>query len=576
MLGEVEAAWKRPVARGASPIRDRVSLSAGLREQLEAVTLPRVHFDGVPLSQALEALSRSSEDPGGIPGGLNIVLLSPDGRDPRLHLTLRHLSFLRILDFITESVGYEYDIQADAVVVRRGSGDGTRLETEFFPLSRSTMIRLTGFGKSIRPSMSEDPFAPPSGSEPDPGEEWALRQFLQRAGIPFDSVPGANLALADGQLIVTQTPRNLDKVRNLLRRYSEVKQVEIETRFLEVQEGDLEELGLNWILQGRRGPHAAAARTQNRALADPFTVSPGGNRIEISRPPAIDPEGRPLGSGSLSIPQGAPVLPNHIDLAAGAVHPSAALSGVFGSLDVDLIVRALARRQGNDLLSAPKITVLSGKTAQIVVAQEMRYPQSFSDISAQVGRGDSNAGSAGVAITAGTPQNFAVRNVGVEMEVTPTVEDDNAISLVLEPRVTEFEGYVEHGGTSVAIAAGTTVTVPSGFYQPVFSVRRIRTEVTIWDGATVVMGGLTREHAVKVEDRVPVLSQIPVLGRLFRSKGESTQKRNLLIFVTANLISPGGSLARQQVGPIEPGGIYQHSTHVAPSGSLPREGLDQD
>ena len=82
-------------------------------------------------------------------------------------------------------------------------------------------------------------------------EEEALKSFLQRAGVPFDRVPNANLALSDGQLIVTNTTRNLEKVRNILRRYSEVKQVEIEAKFLEVRQGDLEELGVKWAITNR-------------------------------------------------------------------------------------------------------------------------------------------------------------------------------------------------------------------------------------------------------------------------------------------------------------------------------------
>lgn len=83
--------------------------------------------------------------------------------------------------------------------------------------------------------------------------------------------------------------------------------------------------------------------------------------------------------------------------------------------------------------------------------------------------------------------------------------------------------------------------MPPGFFQPIFSVREVSTRVTIWDGATIVMGGLTREEVKKVEDKVPILGDIPLLGRLFRSKGESSQKRNLIIFVTANLVNPGGA-----------------------------------
>jgi general secretion pathway protein D len=176
-----------------------------------------------------------------------------------------------------------------------------------------------------------------------------------------------------------------------------------------------------------------------------------------------------------------------------------------------------------------------------------------------------------VTITAGTPSDFTTRNVGVELSVTPTVEeDDYSISLELNPRVTEFEGYVEYGGTSVAVSQGTTVTVPSGFYQPVFSSREINTRVTVWDGATLVMGGLTREEVRRVNDKVPVLGDIPFIGRAFQSKGEASEKRNLLVFVTANLVSPGGSLKKQRLKGVEPSSLFQNPTVVTPGGSESR------
>lgn len=154
--------------------------------------------------------------------------------------------------------------------------------------------------------------------------------------------------------------------------------------------------------------------------------------------------------------------------------------------------------------------------------------------------GSSSRDSAGVTITAGTPSDFETRNIGVEMTVTPVVEENNCISLQLRPKVTEFEGFVEYGGRSIAIQGNTTVDVPPGFYQPIFSTREIQTEVTIYNGATVVMGGLTREEIREVHDKVPFLGDIPLFGKLFRSKGKTSQKKNLLIFVTANILSPGG------------------------------------
>lgn len=599
MLREVRQGWRRPEIFDREFTSRHEIRGGGLRDVLGSIVLPRASFSGVPLSRVVDTLSELSleHDPDG--KGVNIVLIDPTGTDPEVNLTLRNLSLLRILDFTVESVGYEYDVRADAVVVRQGQGTGRRLETEFFPISRSTIIRLTGVGSGAGRTEAEaaDPFAPPDTrpiSEAGPvqsEEERSLKNFLQRAGVPFETIEGANLALADAQLIVTQTSRNMEKVRNILRRYTEVKQVEIEARFLEVRQGQLDELGFDWDLRlggtpqfdpetgnpiiGADGRHAQLydqrySTSPVRTLSDAFGVSQVESALGVKSPPTVDAEGNAVPGLDLNQPVLAPSIPNTIDLGAGA-GALATIGGVIGSGQVDLIIRALQRRTGNDLMSAPKVTVLSGKTAEITVAQELRYPESYGDIEAQVGRGDSSgSGSAGVAITAGTPQHFSVRNVGVEMEVTPTVEESDSISLLLEPRVTEFEGFVEYGGTSVAIASNTTVTVPSGFFQPIFSVRRVRTEVTIWDGATVVMGGLTREQAVSVSDRVPILGDIPLLGRLFRSEGESSEKRNLLIFVTANLISPGGSPQRQAFRTVAPGSLFQNPTLVTPSGSVER------
>ncbi len=594
LLTEVARAWQRPRVFDRTTAEPAAPEDHDLRDRLTRIAIPHVSFADVSLSHVIDTLSLLSEeyDPEGM--GINMVLIAPDDSDPGVTITLRRLTLDRVLDFIVESVGFEYEAQSDVVVVRRGAGERTRLETDFFPITRSTIIRLTGagaIGDSIAPPA--DPFAPepaqPKQSIASSEEETAMKNFLQRAGVPFDTVPGANLALADGQIIVTQSARNMERVRNILRRYSEVKQVEIESRFLEVQQSELEELGFQWIVGAGGRPildedglpitrpdgrperyHRGRFQTDHRSLEDTFGAETHTGSLEITGPPG---EVGPL--GRVTMPISAPAIPRTLPLGTGA-EDLGGIMGILGGADIELLFRALSRKQGSDLMSAPRITVLSGKTAQIVVAQEMRYPRNFTDMQAQVGRGDSGAGSAGVAITSGTPLDFTVRNVGVEMEVTPTVEDDNAISLLLEPQVTEFEGFVDYGGPSVAIASNRTVTVPSGFFQPIFSVRRIRTEVTIWDGATVVMGGLTREQAVSVQDKVPVLGDIPLLGRIFRSEGESSQKRNLLIFVTANLVSPGGSPMRQQFRTVEPGSLYQYPTMVTPGGAVPRSVSDED
>ncbi len=537
LIDDVDQAWRRPAINGETAQGPaEATTSSPLSTKLDAIVLPSVNFSGMELSRVVNTLSLVSQEfdhTGQEPKGVNLVLVDQAGTNPIVNLTLRNLSLKRVLDFITDAVGYQYEVQADAVVVRPG-GVQAALDTRFFPVSRSTVLRMTGKAAT----QSSGTTAPPANVD---SEGQAIRAFLQLAGVNFESVPGSSLAFDGSQLIATQTPRNLERIRNILLRYHEVRQVEIEAKFMEVQQGALEELGVQWNLATKATQHSgsqAAYTTGNgvtRTLADAFRNATTAQQISIAG------DGQP--PGGLNLPASAPSIPGGVLLASSAA-PLASITGIIGEFDVNAIVRALAQKSGTELLSAPKLTVLSGNQATITVAQELRYPQSYGQIQSQVGTGSlSGGGSAGVSITSGTPQDFTTRNVGVELRVTPTVEEDvHSISLDLNPKVTEFEGFVEYGGPSIAISGGTTVTVPPGFYQPIFAVREVTTKVTIWDGATLIMGGLTREDVKKINDKIPVLGSVPIIGRLFRSKGESTQKRNLLIFVTANLVNPGGSL----------------------------------
>lgn len=596
LLNEVARAWQRPgvtqepaagatVADGPSP----------LWEKLNQIILPSVNFNGLELHRVVNTLSTVSEEfdrTGTDPKGVNVVLVDPSNANPPVSISLRNLSLKRVLDFITDSVGYQYEVQADAVVIRPG-GELTSLDTQFFPVSRSTVLRMTGRGSQG------------SGSDPQAGgaaggaaaqtiesEGKLIQNFLQLAGVSFEGVDGSTLAFDGSQLIVTQTGRNLERIRNILARYSEVRQVEIEAKFMEVQDGALEELGINWNIGKKSTQHSGASVTNyatgNRSLAGTFSNAVATTQGLISRPesPGVfrDNNGNgvfdagdtmmsePTTGINLPIINNAPSIPGTNNLGVGA-NPLATITGILGEFNVNAVIRALSQRSGTELLSAPKLTVLSGNPATITVAQELRYPQSYGQVQSQVGTGNaSGGGSAGVTITAGTPQEFTTRNVGVELRVTPTVEeDDYSISLDLNPKVTEFEGFVEYGGQSVAVSGSTTVTVPSGFYQPIFAIREVTTKVTIWDGATLVMGGLTREDTRKTNDKVPVVGNLPVLGRLFRSSGESAQKRNLLIFVTANLVSPGGSLKKQGVPGAPANSLYQNPTIVTPAGAAGRK-----
>jgi len=307
---------------------------------------------------------------------------------------------------------------------------------------------------------------------------------------------------------------------------------------------------------------------------------------------------------SMNIANPLPNLPGKISIGAGVnplfrSNPSAEMGAdgtmILSSSQATLLVNALKRKQGTDLLSAPRVTVMDGQNAVITVAQEFIYPTQCEPAPAPTvgggggGGGDGAAGLGGaIQIQSAIPQFETVapddeqpgfREVGVVLDVTPTIEKYNSINLELKPKVTEFDGFIEYGGNSAMIGtsqvgAPPMIIQPSVILMPIFSVRKVSTRVTIFDGATVIIGGLTREEVKTVNDKIPVLGNIPLLGRLFQSNAESYQKRNLLIFVSASIVSRGGSPVREVIQNISPQSIFKDPVIMTPTGTIRRTSKD--
>ena len=260
---------------------------------------------------------------------------------------------------------------------------------------------------------------------------------------------------------------------------------------------------------------------------------------------------------SMNLANPLPNLPGKISIGAGVSplltsNPSAQIgadgSMILSSSQATLLVNALKRKQGTDLLSAPRVTVMDGQNAVITIAQEFIYPVDYeaATISGTPGGGGDDNQGGGTSVIAIAPisqplkpllpmmSNQAFAKLGL-LDVTPTIEKYNSINLELKPKVTEFDGFIEYGGNSAMIGNSQVgsppmIIQPSGYLMPIFPSEKYQ-RVTIFDGATVIIGGLTREEVKTVNDKIPVLGNIPLLGRLFQSNAESYQKRNLLIFV---------------------------------------------
>ena len=138
--------------------------------------------------------------------------------------------------------------------------------------------------------------------------------------------------------------------------------------------------------------------------------------------------------------------------------------------------------------------------------------------------------------------------VGPTLDVIPYVSADGfTIQMTIIPTIIEFLGYDDPGQfvpqaqSASSGQGGVAIPIKAQLPLPHFRVRQITTSAIVWDGQTVVLGGLISENVTKVKDKVPILGDLPVFGRLFRSESSSSQKKNLMIFVTPIIIDPAGN-----------------------------------
>jgi len=170
-----------------------------------------------------------------------------------------------------------------------------------------------------------------------------------------------------------------------------------------------------------------------------------------------------------------------------------------------------------------------------------------------------------------------ILETGPILDVVPYVLSDGyTINLTLIPSLTEFGGYVNP--PSVANVTGGLNVVQLPTVLPVFTVRQVITTVNVWDGQTAVLGGLISSQTQTEKDKVPVIGDLPILGRLFQSQTKSAVKKNLMIFVTATIVDPAGNRVHsddelpfaQSAVPPQPPGTGQ-ATETSKTVALPAQ-----
>ncbi|KJG13295.1 type II secretion system secretin GspD [Photobacterium iliopiscarium] len=273
-------------------------------------------------------------------------------------------------------------------------------------------------------------------------------------------------------------------------------QVHIEAMIVEVQEGDGVNLGVQWgsedggVIQfGNSGAPIGGLLSAQEQGKDKVTTQ---NRTD---------------------PNTGEQLPPIVTTETGDLAPMAAfLGGVKGAAaaialgDWTALVTAVQSNRNVNVLSTPNITVLDNQEANLSVGQEVPVTTG-----SQTGSNNDN------------PFTTVERkDVGIQLKVTPQINEGDSVQMKIEQVVSQ-------------------VADANGAVDIRFDKRELSTSVLVKDGNMIALGGLMQEKTLESEQKVPILGDIPVLGALFRSTNNQTEKTNLMIFIRPTILRDGMS-----------------------------------
>ena len=421
LLWMVDESWERPVHRfqGGRSTTTEAQARIGVRgteatmAKLNRIIIPRIDLRDATVREAVEFLKQrsreldSSTDDPQEKRGVNIflklagpaVMPVPDmsaappiegatalppvsgGADTKVTLSLTNVPLIEALRYLTELAGLKYKIEPYAVSIVPITENTTDLLTKkyrvppgFIPTSASTGTDIIPAPGTTRSEVTETRI----------GSRTNALDYLQSQGVSFPSGAFAQYVPASSELIVRNTPDAIDLIDSLVDAAVGVQptQVEIESKFLEITQNNLKELGFDWLLgplQIKPGTFAAGGTQGFGTNINPtspnaanFPFASGGTPI------GQNPVTGGLRSGFGSGPNAA-ITANSIDSllippASGAAPGIFGIAGIFTNPQFQVVIRALNQKKGVDLMSAPKVTTKSGRKAIVRVAREFPYP----------------------------------------------------------------------------------------------------------------------------------------------------------------------------------------------------------
>ena len=527
-LTEVEWKWNEAVLPEDSSISEEVPREmtgnrSTLYDKLQKIMIDKILFETTDIQSILARLAALSKE--NDPEGVGVSIIPPPDiavRSRKIpYLELEKVPLMEVLKYVCELAGLKYKIEDRAVLV--GTEGIDDMEHGFFQVRNSLINRIaaevgpkeekeeekTGGIKDRVDTFTDEGAFDEASTElksvaavtPE-----MLKQFFNDRGISFED-PNSSIAFdtKTNKLIVKNTPDNLRRMDALLKEIDiQTPLVLIEAKILEISMNAVEELGFDWTLTYLN------TNTNQRFT---FGNLPVSNLY------------RPSSEANNKLINNMNILPNF---------------GSDNQFNLFLSVRAIDRTDRAEVISSPRLLTTSGQEASLNVDQQRYFPDSWDDPEVTIINGTSYTYNPPV-------PDFEEQAVGTIFKVTPTVSPNNYTIIVkMNTDISKMTGWSNYdysiiiGGLMNSPADTTIGNVTPKMKMPEFSRRVVDTSVKIYDGETVVIGGILEDMASKKDDKWPFLGDVPMLGRLFTDSFSKSQKTNLLIFVTSRLMKGNG------------------------------------
>ncbi|MBU8902193.1 MAG: hypothetical protein KOO69_05605 [Victivallales bacterium] len=507
----------------SKPMKKYMTVSK-IRQKLKSIIIPRLDFEDITVATAVRHLREQSKqlDPEGV--GINIFLrlkapkikdsaledntaaeggdevaVAADGGEEEeedeedeeeeedgettgggqsvVDLVLVKRNLYQAIYFLCKAADLKFRIEKYAVVIAAKNIALDDLETKIFPVEQGALAAV-------------------GGNDAD-----SLKEYFKDRGIKFPN--GAKIVYDSriSRLIATNTLDNLNRLENIIQNELSSKDpmVQIQAKFIEIEQNDLKELGFNWAVSNTPASDNGTFDIKNTA----------SNLNTVSEPQPT------IGQYQLNT----------------------------GGFSMQFDVNALNQVDSRNLLSSPRITTMNGQEASIRMVREVYYPDDYTEAETTTTSGGTS-GNDTYSYISSIPEFADPTELGIILRVTPDVDiDHRTITMRVNPTVQAFVTWTEYNYTV------STQTEPVSIRKPVIAARTIDTKITIYDGETIVLGGILKDTTKTINERVPFIGEIPLIGRMFQSIGTESVKVNLLIFLTCRLVKPDGTAFFPDVRP---------------------------